>query len=39
MLAFRDGRRTNDINRQMRNAVRNLNDAEIAALARYYAAR
>ncbi|RZJ85464.1 MAG: c-type cytochrome [Massilia sp.] len=39
MLAFRDGRRANDINRQMRNAVRNLTDAEIAALARYYAAR
>ncbi|MGI4721344.1 MAG: c-type cytochrome [Janthinobacterium lividum] len=39
MLAFRDGRRANDINRQMRNAVRNLTDAEIVALARYYAAR
>lgn len=37
--AFRDGRRANDINRQMRNAVRNLTDAEIAELAKYYAAR
>ena len=39
MLAFRDGRRTNDINRQMRNAVHDLSDAEIAELARYYAGR
>ncbi|MBQ5948496.1 c-type cytochrome [Massilia sp. ST3] len=39
MLAFRDGRRTNDINGQMRNAVRNLTEVEIAELARYYAGR
>jgi cytochrome c553 len=39
MLAFRDGGRANDINRQMRNAVARLSDAEIAELARYYAAR
>ena len=39
MLAFREGRRANDINRQMRNAVQALTDAEIAELARYYAAR
>jgi cytochrome c553 len=39
MLAFREGRRTNDINRQMRNAVHKLTDEEIAQLARYYSAR
>jgi len=39
MHAFREGRRTNDINRQMRNAVHKLSDEEIAQLARYYAAR
>lgn len=39
MLAFRAGRRTNDINRQMRNAVHKLTDEEIAQLASYYSAR
>jgi cytochrome c553 len=37
--AFRAGRRANDINRQMRNAVHRLTDSEIAALAKYYAPR
>jgi cytochrome c553 len=39
MLGFRDGRRTNDINRQMRNAVHKLSDDEISQLARYYSQR
>lgn len=39
LTAFRDGRRSNDINRQMRNAVQALSDQEIAALSRYYASR
>lgn len=39
LTAFRDGRRSNDINRQMRNAVRGLTDQEIAQLSRYYAGR
>lgn len=39
MLAFREGRRTNDINRQMRNAVHKLTDEEIAQLAGYYSVR
>lgn len=39
LTAFRDGRRSNDINRQMRNAVHGLNEREIAELARYYAGR
>lgn len=39
LMAFRDGRRSNDINRQMRNAVRGLTDQEIAQLSRYYAGR
>ncbi|HBI68973.1 MAG TPA: cytochrome c4 [Massilia sp.] len=39
MHAFREGRRTNDINRQMRNAVHKLSDDEIETLAKYYAGR
>ena len=39
LTAFRDGRRSNDINRQMRNAVQRLSDQEIAQLSRYYASR
>ncbi|QGZ39482.1 cytochrome c [Pseudoduganella flava] len=39
LLAFREGSRHNDVNSQMRNAVRNLSDEEVAALARYYASR
>lgn len=39
LAAFRDGRRRNDINRQMRNAAHGLTDQEIAELSRYYAAR
>lgn len=39
LLAFRDGRRRNDVNAQMRNAVRNLSDQEVTELARYYAGR
>lgn len=39
LTAFRDGRRSNDINRQMRNAARSLTDQEIAQLSRYYAGR
>lgn len=39
LTAFRYGRRSNDINRQMRNAVQALDDREIAELSRYYASR
>lgn len=39
LKAFRDGRRRNDINRQMRNAAHGLSDGEIVELSRYYAAR
>ena len=39
LRAFRDGRRTNDLHRQMRNAAQGLNDSEIVALSRYYAGR
>ena len=39
LSAFRDGRRSNDINRQMRNAVQALSEREIAELSRYYASR
>ncbi|MDK6077142.1 MULTISPECIES: c-type cytochrome [Massilia] len=39
LTAFRDGRRANDINRQMRNAAHGLTDTEIVELSRYYAAR
>jgi cytochrome c553 len=39
LTAFRDGRRSNDINRQMRNAAHALTDGEIADLSRYYALR
>lgn len=39
LVAFRSGRRANDINRQMRNAAHGLTDSEIAQLARYYADR
>lgn len=39
LTAFRDGRRANDINRQMRNAAHGLTDQEIVELSRYYAAR
>ncbi|MRW84882.1 c-type cytochrome [Pseudoduganella sp. FT26W] len=37
--AFRDGSRHNDLNQQMRNMARQLTDAEITELARYYAER
>lgn len=37
--AFRGGSRANDINRQMRNAVRQLTGQEVNELARYYASR
>jgi cytochrome c553 len=37
--AFRAGQRANDINRQMRNAVRQLSRQEVDDLARYYASR
>jgi cytochrome c553 len=36
---FRSGRRANDINRQMRNAVHQLTASEVDILAKYYAAR
>jgi cytochrome c553 len=39
LLAFQSGARANDINRQMRNAVRSLTPQEIEALSRYYASR
>lgn len=39
LTAFREGRRSNDIHRQMRNAAKSLNDREIAELSRYYASR
>lgn len=39
LLDFRDGRRHNDVNAQMRNAVRHLTDEEVAELAKYYASR
>jgi len=37
--AFKSGRRSNDINQQMRNAAHQLTASEIDILARYYAAR
>lgn len=37
--AFRAGHRANDINRQMRNAVRQLTPQEVVDLSRYYASR
>ena len=39
LAAFRSGARANDINAQMRNAVRGLSVAEVDELARYYASR
>lgn len=39
LAAFRDGRRSNDLHRQMRNAAQGLRDHEIAELSRYYASR
>lgn len=39
LQAFRSGARANDINRQMRNAVRALTDQEVDLLTRYYASR
>ncbi|MCC2957577.1 c-type cytochrome [Massilia sp. IC2-477] len=39
LRAFRDGRRGNDLHRQMRNAAHGLSDGEIVALSRYYAGR
>jgi cytochrome c553 len=39
LLAFQRGARANDINRQMRNAVRQLTPQEIDELVKYYAAR
>lgn len=39
LTAFRHGERRNDLNGQMRNAARGLTDAEVTALARYYASR
>lgn len=37
LQAFASGARTNDINAQMRNVVRNMTSAEIDAAAAYYA--
>jgi cytochrome c553 len=39
LMAFRAGRRANDINEQMRNAARQLTQQEVDVLARYYANR
>lgn len=39
LLAFHSGTRANDINRQMRNAARNLTPQEIDELVHYYASR
>jgi cytochrome c553 len=39
LMAFRAGRRANDINEQMRNAARQLTQQEVDILAKYYAGR
>lgn len=39
LTAFKEGRRSNDIHRQMRNAAQSLDAREIAQLSRYYASR
>jgi cytochrome c553 len=39
LLAFQSGARGNDINRQMRNAVKSLTAQEVDDLSRYYASR
>ena len=39
LKAFKSGRRANDINQQMRNAVHGLTDQEIDVVAKYYASR
>jgi cytochrome c553 len=39
LLAFKSGRRANDINRQMRNAAHQLTEDEVHVLAKYYSSR
>ncbi|OKO82288.1 hypothetical protein AC629_24200 [Bradyrhizobium sp. NAS80.1] len=39
LAAYASGRRTNDIDKQMRNIARNMSSAEIDEAARYYASR